>query len=62
MRKVCVAITARPSYSRIKSALEAIRTSPDLDLHLLGKHGVLIAADALGIGIGIGIAGGVGGV
>lgn len=40
-RKVCVAITARPSYSRIRSALTAIRDHPDLELQLL------VAASAL---------------
>jgi UDP-hydrolysing UDP-N-acetyl-D-glucosamine 2-epimerase len=40
-RKVCVVITARPSYSRIRTALEAIRAHPDLELH------VVVAASAL---------------
>ena len=35
MRKVCVVVTARASYSRIKSALTAIQDSADLELHLL---------------------------
>ena len=30
-RKVCVVITARPSYSRIRTALEAIRDHPELE-------------------------------
>jgi UDP-hydrolysing UDP-N-acetyl-D-glucosamine 2-epimerase len=34
-RKVCVVITARPSYARIKSVLEAIRASDDLRLQLV---------------------------
>ena len=34
-RRICVVITARPSYARIKSALEAIRTHPDLELQLV---------------------------
>jgi UDP-hydrolysing UDP-N-acetyl-D-glucosamine 2-epimerase len=34
-RKVCVVITARPSYSRIKSALTAIKESADLELYLV---------------------------
>ena len=34
-RKVCVVVTARPSYSRIKTALRAIQTHPDLDLQLV---------------------------
>lgn len=45
-RKVCVVITARPSYSRIKTALKAIDAHPQLDLQLvvagaalLGRYG-----------------------
>jgi len=34
-RKVCVVVTARPSYSRIKSALTAISGHPDLELQLV---------------------------
>jgi UDP-hydrolysing UDP-N-acetyl-D-glucosamine 2-epimerase len=34
-RKVCVLVTARPSYSRIKSALAAIARHPDLELQLV---------------------------
>lgn len=41
MRKVCVVVTARPSYSRIKTALRAIRAHPDLELQLV------VAASAL---------------
>ena len=42
MRKVCVVITARPSYSRIKSALRAIQASSELELQLLvGASAVL---------------------
>jgi UDP-hydrolysing UDP-N-acetyl-D-glucosamine 2-epimerase len=40
-RKVCVVITARPSYSRIKTAMEAIRSHEDLELQLV------VAASAL---------------
>jgi UDP-hydrolysing UDP-N-acetyl-D-glucosamine 2-epimerase len=40
-RKVCVVITARPSYSRIRTALLAIREDPDLQLQLV------VAASAL---------------
>ena len=40
-RKVCVVITACPSYSRIKTALKAIREHPELELQLV------IAASAL---------------
>jgi UDP-hydrolysing UDP-N-acetyl-D-glucosamine 2-epimerase len=40
-RKVCVVITARPSYSRIKTALKAIFNHPGLQLQLV------VAASAL---------------
>lgn len=40
-KKICVVITARPSYSRIKTALVAIKQHPDLELQLV------IAASAL---------------
>jgi UDP-hydrolysing UDP-N-acetyl-D-glucosamine 2-epimerase len=38
---VCVVVTARPSYSRVKTALQAIRTHPSLELQLV------VAASAL---------------
>jgi UDP-hydrolysing UDP-N-acetyl-D-glucosamine 2-epimerase len=41
MRKICVVITARPSYSRIKTALDAIKAHPELELQLV------VAASAL---------------
>lgn len=34
-RKICVVVTARPSYSRIKSALTAINAHPSLELQLV---------------------------
>lgn len=40
-KKICVVVTARPSYSRIKTALKAIQNHPDLELQLV------IAASAL---------------
>ena len=40
-KKICVVVTARPSYSRIKSALIAIKNHPDLELQLV------VAASAL---------------
>jgi UDP-hydrolysing UDP-N-acetyl-D-glucosamine 2-epimerase len=40
-RKVCVVITARPSYARIRTALAAIRDHQDLELQLV------VAASAL---------------
>lgn len=41
-RKICVAITARPSYSRIRSALSAIAAHPDLDLQLVVTASALL--------------------
>lgn len=48
-RKICVVVTARPSYSRIKSALQAIDEHPDLELllviaasALLGRYGTAV--------------------
>ncbi len=41
MRKICVVVTARPSYSRIKTALRAIQEHPELELQLV------VAASAL---------------
>ena len=35
MRKICVVVGSRANYSSIKSALEAIKTHPDLDLQLI---------------------------
>lgn len=40
-RKICVVVTARPSYSRIRSALKAIQAHPNLELQLV------VAASAL---------------
>jgi len=40
-RKVCVVITARPSYSRVKSALQAIKENHGLELQ------IVVAASAL---------------
>ncbi|MDT3698312.1 MAG: UDP-N-acetylglucosamine 2-epimerase [Thermincola sp.] len=41
-RKICVVITARPSYSRIKTALEAILAHPDLELQLVVTASTLL--------------------
>ncbi|WP_438968722.1 UDP-N-acetylglucosamine 2-epimerase [Nonlabens sp.] len=35
MRKICVVVTARPSYSRIKTALQAIKDHENLELQLV---------------------------
>jgi len=40
-RKVCVVITARPSYSRIKTALQALKNHPEVELQ------IVVAASAL---------------
>lgn len=40
-RKICVVVTARPSYSRVKTALKAIQAHPELELQLV------VAASAL---------------
>lgn len=42
MRKICVVVTARPSYSRIKTALEAIVEHPDLELQLVLAASMLL--------------------
>jgi len=34
-RRICVVVTARPSYSRIRTALKAIQSHPDLELQLV---------------------------
>ncbi len=41
-RKVCVVVTARPSYSRIKSALRAIQAHPGLELQLVVAGSALL--------------------
>lgn len=42
IRKICVAITARPSYSRIRSVLSAIAAHPDLELQLVVTASALL--------------------
>lgn len=34
-RRVCVVVTARPSYARVKSVLEAVQRRPELELQLV---------------------------
>ena len=41
-RRICVVITARPSYSRIKTALEAIELHEDLELQLVVAGSALL--------------------
>jgi UDP-hydrolysing UDP-N-acetyl-D-glucosamine 2-epimerase len=50
-RKVCVVVTARPSYSRIKSALAAIQRHPGLELQLVAAGSALL--DRYGSAVGI---------
>ena len=42
MRKICVVITARPSYSRVKTALTAIMNHPELELQLVVAGSALL--------------------
>lgn len=41
-RKIAVVITARPSYSRVKTALEAIKLHPELELKLIVASSALL--------------------
>jgi UDP-hydrolysing UDP-N-acetyl-D-glucosamine 2-epimerase len=41
-RKICVVITARPSYSRVKTALKAIKNHPKLELQLVVAGSALL--------------------
>jgi UDP-hydrolysing UDP-N-acetyl-D-glucosamine 2-epimerase len=41
-RKICVVISARPSYSRIKSALNSIKNHPKLELQLVVSGSALL--------------------
>ncbi len=41
-RKICTVITARPSYSRIKTALKAIQEHPDLEMQLVVAGSALL--------------------
>lgn len=42
MKKICVAITARPSYSRIKSALQYLNADPKIELQILCSGSALL--------------------
>ncbi len=42
MRKVCVVITARPSYSRIRSALVALKGREDIELQIVAAASALL--------------------
>lgn len=41
-RKICVVVTARPTYARVKSALAAILAHPDLELQLVAAASALL--------------------
>lgn len=41
-RKICVVVTARPSYSRVKTALSAIKAHPKLELQLVVAGSALL--------------------
>lgn len=41
-RKICVVVTARPSYSRVKSVLKAILSHPNIELQLVVSGSALI--------------------
>ena len=41
-RKICVVVTARPSYSRMKTALKAIQEHPSLELQLVVAGSALL--------------------
>jgi UDP-hydrolysing UDP-N-acetyl-D-glucosamine 2-epimerase len=41
-RKICVVVTARPSYARVKTALRAIENHPDLSLQLVVAGSALL--------------------
>lgn len=42
MKKVCVVITARPSYSRIRTALFALRDAPDVELQIVAAASAVL--------------------
>lgn len=42
MRRICVVITARPTYSRIRTALDAVQEHPDLELQLVVAGSALL--------------------
>ncbi|MEM1327103.1 MAG: UDP-N-acetylglucosamine 2-epimerase [Bacteroidota bacterium] len=43
IRKITVVVTARPSYSRVKTALQAIKQHPDLELQLVVTASALLS-------------------
>jgi len=41
-KKICVVVTARPSYSRIRTALDAVNIHPELELQLVVSASALL--------------------
>ena len=41
-RKVCVVVTARPSYARVRTALEALRARNDVELQIIATASTLL--------------------
>lgn len=41
-RKICVVVTARPSYSRIRTALQALKAHPQIELQLVAAASTLL--------------------
>ena len=48
-RKICVVVTARPSYSRVKTVLKAIKKHPDLELQLVVAASALLTRYGLSV-------------
>jgi UDP-hydrolysing UDP-N-acetyl-D-glucosamine 2-epimerase len=42
VRKLCVVVTARPSFARIRTVLDALRTDPDVDLRIIMAASTLL--------------------
>ena len=42
-RKICVVVTARPSYSRVRKALEKIKDHKNLELQLVVSASALLS-------------------
>lgn len=42
MKKICVVVSSRASYARVKSVLRAIQKSKDLELFLIGSASLLL--------------------
>jgi UDP-N-acetylglucosamine 2-epimerase len=42
IKKICVVVTARPSYSRVKTLLQAIKEHPNLTLQLVVAGSALL--------------------